>query len=121
LAVEQEEEEESKATGVGSVSQKMITVTDTDETDGASLKKTNEEMACGLAELIDRLLVDKTSLIKLMKLTTAQAPSSIKASAIKTPPKESTINDKSSDKSASDDNTPAISFSNLLTFQAIKD
>ena len=46
-----------------------------------NVERTNEEMAKALAQLIDQLLVDKTSLIKLMKLTSSSYASSNSAIA----------------------------------------
>ena len=76
-------------------------------------------MAKSLAELIDQLLVDKSSLIKLMKLTT---PPQAKNNSSNRSVGKQESSDRMSEKSQEEGgNCPAISFSNLLTFQTIKD
>lgn len=79
-------------------------------------------MAQALGNLIDQLLVDKTSLIKLMKLTSAhQVSAAHKTPQVAKPLQDpSSAAEKTSENSASDD-VPAISFSNLLTYQQVKD
>lgn len=81
-------------------------------------------MAKALAQLIDQLLVDKNSLIKLMKLTTAQAaPGSSSSNKLTPATMQQDSNERISERSAEDGggSYPAISFANLLNYPAIKE